>query len=38
MNGLKPADFKILEDGIPEKLATFSEGSRPAMRILPDGP
>ncbi|MGD1070173.1 MAG: VWA domain-containing protein [Bryobacteraceae bacterium] len=37
VNGLKPADFKIMEDGIPEKLATFSEGSRPAMQILPDG-
>src|SRR5690242_16772955 len=37
VNGLKPADFKVLEDGIPEKLATFSEGSRPAMQILPDG-
>jgi Ca-activated chloride channel homolog len=37
VNGLKPADFKVLEDGIPEKLATFSEGSRPAMQIMPDG-
>jgi Ca-activated chloride channel family protein len=37
VNGLKPADFKVVEDGIPEKLATFSEGSRPAMQILPDG-
>ena len=37
VNGLKPADFKIMEDGIPEKLATFSEGTRPAMQILADG-
>jgi VWFA-related protein len=37
VNGLKPADFKVTEDGIPEKLATFSEGSKPAMQILPDG-
>src|SRR5271169_3432274 len=37
VNGLKPADFKVTEDGISEKLATFSEGSRPAMQILADG-
>jgi Ca-activated chloride channel family protein len=37
VNGLKPADFKITEDGIAEKLATFSEGSRPAMQIQTDG-
>jgi Ca-activated chloride channel homolog len=37
VNGLKPADFRVTEDGIAEKLATFSEGSRPAMQILPDG-
>jgi Ca-activated chloride channel homolog len=37
VNGLKPADFRILEDGIKEKLATFSEGNRPAMQILDDG-
>jgi VWFA-related protein len=37
VNGLKPADFKVLEDGIQEKLSTFSEGDRPAMQILDDG-
>jgi Ca-activated chloride channel family protein len=37
VNGLKPADFRIMEDGIKEKLATFSEGNRPAMLILDDG-
>jgi VWFA-related protein len=37
VNGLKPSDFKVTEDGITEKLATFSEGSRPAMQILADG-
>jgi Ca-activated chloride channel family protein len=37
VNGLKPADFRIVEDGIREKLATFSEGNRPAMQILEDG-
>jgi VWFA-related protein len=37
VNGLKPSDFRIMEDGIKEKLATFSEGNRPAMQILDDG-
>ncbi len=37
VNGLKPADFRIMEDGIKEKLSTFSEGSRPAMEIADDG-
>ncbi len=37
VNGLKPSDFRILEDGIREKLSTFSEGNRPAMEIAEDG-
>jgi len=37
VNGLKPSDFRILEDGIKEKISTFSEGNRPAMEILDDG-
>jgi Ca-activated chloride channel family protein len=37
VNGLKPADLRILEDGIKEKLSTFSEGSRPAMEVADDG-
>ena len=37
VNGLKPSDFKILEDGIPQKLATFAEGSKPPQQILADG-
>src|SRR5579871_5991771 len=37
VNGLKPADFRILEDGIKEKLSTFSEGNLPAMEIAEDG-
>jgi Ca-activated chloride channel homolog len=37
VNGLKPSDFRILEDGIAEKISTFSEGNRPAMQILDDG-
>ncbi len=37
VNGLKPSDFKITEDTIPQKLATFAEGSKPPMQILADG-
>ena len=37
VNGLKPSDFRIMEDGIREKVATFSEGSRPAMQVMDDG-
>jgi Ca-activated chloride channel homolog len=37
VNGLKPSDFRILEDGIREKISTFSEGNRPAMQLMDDG-
>jgi VWFA-related protein len=37
INGLKPSDFRIIEDGIPQKLTTFSEGSRPPLRVLETG-
>lgn len=37
INGLRPGDFRILEDGIPQRIATFSEGSRPAVQVLADG-
>ncbi len=33
VNGLKPSDFKITEDGIAQKLSTFAEGDRPAMEV-----
>jgi Ca-activated chloride channel family protein len=36
-NGLKPSDFKILEDGIPQKINTFAEGSKPPVQIAEDG-
>jgi len=29
VNGLKPSDFRILEDGIPQKLTTFSDARSP---------
>ena len=37
INGLKPGDFKILEDGISQKISTFAEGNKPPMQVLPDG-
>ncbi|HWR50868.1 MAG TPA: VWA domain-containing protein [Bryobacteraceae bacterium] len=37
ITGLKPGDFRIQEDGIPQKVATFAEGSRPAVQVLDDG-
>jgi VWFA-related protein len=37
INGLKPSDFRILEDGIAERIATFSEGNKPAVQVQPDG-
>jgi len=37
INDLKPADFKILEDGIVQKITTFAEGNRPALAINDDG-
>jgi len=37
VNNLKPSDFKILEDGIVQKLNTFAEGNKPVMQILDDG-
>ena len=37
VNGLKPKDFKILEDGIEQKVATFAEGSKPPVQIAEDG-
>jgi len=37
VNGIKPTDFKIYEDDINQKLATFAEGNRPAMQVLGTG-
>jgi VWFA-related protein len=33
VTGLQPEDFTVLEDGIPQKIATFAEGKEP-VRIL----
>ena len=37
INGLKPSDFRILEDGIVEKISTFAEGNKPAVQVNDDG-
>jgi Ca-activated chloride channel family protein len=40
ITGLRPSDFAIVEDSIPQKLATFGEGNEPAYRVAdvaPDG-
>jgi VWFA-related protein len=37
INGLKPVDFRIYEDGILQKLNTFGEGTKPPLLIGDDG-
>jgi VWFA-related protein len=37
VTGLKPADIRIFEDGIPQKLAAFAEGST-LFRLLDNAP
>jgi Ca-activated chloride channel family protein len=37
VNGLKPKDFKVYEDEIVQKPATFAEGSRSPMQVLDNG-
>jgi VWFA-related protein len=37
VNGLKPSDFKIFEDGILQKVNTFAEGAKPPVMIGDDG-
>lgn len=37
VNGLRPDDFRILEDGIAQRINTFAEGNRPPLQILDDG-
>lgn len=37
INGLKPGDFRIYEDGILQKLNTFGEGNRPPLQVMADG-
>jgi Ca-activated chloride channel family protein len=37
VNGLKHTDFKVFEDGIPQRIATFAEGNKPPLQIMEDG-
>ncbi|MBC8165834.1 MAG: VWA domain-containing protein, partial [Bryobacteraceae bacterium] len=37
VNGLRPKDFRILEDGIVQKPATFAEGNKPPLYVRDDG-
>ena len=37
VNGLKPSDFRIYEDGILQKIATFSEGDKAPLAVADDG-
>jgi VWFA-related protein len=34
ITGLRPQDFLVSEDGIPQKLATFAEGNEPTRRVV----
>src|SRR6266496_5500579 len=38
ITGLRPEDFAISEDGVPQKLATFGEGDEPTRRLVDVGP
>ena len=38
VSGLRPEDFTIVEDKIPEKIATFEEGNEPTRRLIDPGP
>src|SRR5580658_5823499 len=38
ITGLHPSDFAVVEDGIPQKLATFGEGDEPAYRVVDGSP
>src|SRR3954452_12766973 len=37
INGLKPSDFRIYEDGILQKVATFAEGAKAPLAVADDG-
>jgi VWFA-related protein len=37
IKGLKPGDFRIFEDGIQQKIATFAEGSNTPVAVSTDG-
>jgi len=37
INGLKPADFRVTEDSIVQKINTFGEGNKPPVQVMDDG-
>ena len=37
INGLKPSDFRVTEDGIAQKINTFGEGNKPPLQVMEDG-
>src|SRR5690242_1996940 len=37
INGLKPGDFRIYEDGILQKISTFAEGAKAPVAVSTDG-
>lgn len=37
VNGLKPKDFRVYEDEIPQKLSTFAEGNHAPLQVLDTG-
>jgi hypothetical protein len=37
INGLKPSDLRVLEDGIPQRLSIFSESGKPPLLMHDDG-
>ena len=37
VNGLKPTDFRIFEDGIPQRIATFAEGAKAPLAVAENG-
>jgi VWFA-related protein len=37
VSGLKPDDLRVFEDGVLQKIASFAEGSKPAVQLLDRG-
>jgi VWFA-related protein len=37
VNGLKPSDFRIYEDGILQSISTFAEGAKAPLAVAEDG-
>ena len=38
VTGLRPSDFEVTEDGIPQRVATFGEGNEPTRKVTANGP